>query len=133
MNTWTKLSIEYANQRNYLDELYRVYPIIPEGIREIDKELWNSIEKSYKAKDNIKLLKSLLKLKLFPIKDSYIAYLRKDIAAIERNPNTVDRICGRVYEIGINDLYKCCSEPKETNRQIGPLFREWLSKERIRC
>jgi len=37
MNYWTKLSIEYASQRSYLDDLFRVYPTIPEGIREIDK------------------------------------------------------------------------------------------------
>ncbi|MEL3899562.1 hypothetical protein DWQ65_02635 [Treponema phagedenis] len=36
MNRWTELSIEYANQRNYLDHLFRVYPTIPEGIRDID-------------------------------------------------------------------------------------------------
>ena len=27
---WLKLSIEYAQQRNYLDELFRVYPTIPD-------------------------------------------------------------------------------------------------------
>ena len=26
MNKWTKLSIEYANQRSYLDDLFQVYP-----------------------------------------------------------------------------------------------------------
>ena len=34
MNYWTQLSIEYANQRSYLDDLFQVYPTIPEGIRE---------------------------------------------------------------------------------------------------
>lgn len=28
MNYWTQLSIEFANQRNYLDELFKVYPTI---------------------------------------------------------------------------------------------------------
>lgn len=32
MNRWTQLSIEFANQRNYLDELFKVYPTIPEGM-----------------------------------------------------------------------------------------------------
>ena len=40
MNYCTQLSIEFANQRNYLDELFSVYPTIPEGIRDIDEELW---------------------------------------------------------------------------------------------
>ena len=39
MNYWTRLSYEFANQRNYLDELFVVYPTIPEGIREINQEL----------------------------------------------------------------------------------------------
>jgi hypothetical protein len=36
MNYFTQLSIDYANQRSYLDDLFHVYPTIPEGIREID-------------------------------------------------------------------------------------------------
>jgi len=78
MNKWTKLSIEYANQRSYLDDLFQVYPTIPEGIREINKDIWAEVEKSFKKKDNDLLIRQLLKLDLFPIKDSYIAYLKRD-------------------------------------------------------
>ena len=131
MNYWTNLSIQFANQRNYLDELFTVYPIIPEGIRDIDDSIWGSVEKSYNEKDNIKLIKSLLKLKLFPVKDSYVAYLRQDKSAIERNPNTVNRLCGRMYEMDLNEIFERASEPKETNRQMGPLFRRWLEKNTI--
>jgi len=131
MNYWTKLSIDYANQRNYLDELFKVYPIIPEGIRDIDEEMWSSVESSFKKEDKKKLLRSLLCLKLFPIKDSYVAYFRRDPSAIERNPSTVNRLCGRLYELGLNGIYEKCSEPKETNRQIGPLFRSWLRKKTL--
>jgi len=128
MNYWTQLSIEFANQRNYLDELFSVYPTIPEGIRDIDEELWKQVEKHFKSQNNIELLKTLLKFDLFPIKDSYVAYLKRDNSAIERNPKTVDRLCGRLYEMGLDKIYEKCSEPKETNRQIGPLFRRWLNK-----
>jgi hypothetical protein len=121
MNYWTQLSITFANQRNYLDELFSVYPTIPEGIRNIDETLWKKVEQSFNCQNNLELLKALLKLDLFPIKDSYVAYLKRDKASIERNPNTVDRLCGRIYDIGLDKLYKKCSEPKETNRQIGPL------------
>ena len=34
MNYWTKLSVDFAQQRNYLDELYKVYPITPNLRRE---------------------------------------------------------------------------------------------------
>ena len=51
MNKWTKLSIEYANQRSYLDDLFQVYPTIPEGIRDINEDVWAEVEKSFKKKD----------------------------------------------------------------------------------
>lgn len=131
MNYWTKLSIEYANQKSYLDDLFQVYPTIPEGIRDIDGSLWKNIEKAFKEKDNDKLIKNLLKLNLFPIKDSYVAYLKRDCSAIERNPETINRLCGRLYEMGLQDIFSRCSEPKETNRQIGPLFRRWINRKSL--
>lgn len=128
MNHWTQLSIEFANQRNYLDRLFGVYPTIPEGIRDIDETLWNQVEQSFNERNNIDLLKVLLRLDLFPIKDSYVAYLKRDGNSIARNPNTADRLCGRLYEMGLSKIFEKCSEPKETNRQIGPLFRRWLNR-----
>jgi hypothetical protein len=131
MNKWTELSIEYANQRSYLDDLFQVYPTIPEGIREINENVWAEVEKSFKKKDNDLLIRQLLKLDLFPIKDSYIAYLKRDSSAIDRNPRTINRICGRLYEMGLDKIFERCSEPKETNRQIGPMFRDWLKRKSL--
>lgn len=128
MNYWTELSIEYASQRSYLDDLFQVYPTIPEGIRDINPDRWKNIENAFYEQNNEELLKQLLKLNLFPIKDSYIAYLRKDKTAISRNPQTVNRISGRLYEMGLDVIYARCTEPKETNRQIGPLFKRWINR-----
>ena len=47
MNKWTNLSIEYANQKSYLDDLFQVYPTIPEGIREIDMQIWRGVENAF--------------------------------------------------------------------------------------
>lgn len=127
MNRWTKLSIDLANQRNYLDLLFRVYPTIPEACRDIDRAKWKAVERAFNAQDNEALIRSLLKLDLFPIKDSYVAYLRKDQTAIDRNPETVNRLAGRAIELGLDKLYEKCSEPKETNRQIGPFFKQWIN------
>lgn len=96
MNYWTQLSIEYANLRNYLDDLFIVYPVIPEGIREINERNWRDVEATYKKEDKIGLLRNLFSLALFPIKDSYVAYLKRDISSLERNPKTVSRLCGRL-------------------------------------
>ncbi|MFH1337552.1 MAG: restriction endonuclease [Nanoarchaeota archaeon] len=128
MNHWINLSIEFANQRNYLDELFKIYPTIPEGIRDIDQNKWKGIEDAFERKNSNELIKLLLSLDLFPIKDSYVAYLKRDKTALERNPNTVDRLFGRLNDMGLDKIYEKCSEPKETNRQIGPLFKRWLLK-----
>lgn len=128
LNRWIELSIDFANQRNYLDELYKIYPIIPEGIREIEKDKWAEIEKAYNKGKKEELLKLLLSLDLFPIKDSYVAFLKRDISAIDRNPETVNRLYGRLRELGLTGIWEHSSEPKETNRQMGPLFKRWIKK-----
>jgi len=125
------LSIQFANQRNYLDELFKIYPTIPEGIRDIDQQTWEAIEKAFNQRNKVELLKLLLSLNLFPIKDSYVAYLKRDPSAINRNPNTVDRLYGRLNELGLDKIYEKCTAPKETNRQIGPLFKRWILKETL--
>lgn len=131
LNPWTQLSIEYANQRSYLDDLFQVYPTIPDGIRELNIAHWEDVKKAFEKRDNTALLKNLVKLNLFPIKDSYVAYLKRDKTALERNPATAARLSGRLYEMGLDTIYARCSEPKETNRQIGPLFKRWLNKKSL--
>ncbi len=127
MNYFTEQSIELANQKDYLDQLFTVYPLSPDSIREIDTGIWNRVETCFKQHDNIGLFESLLELDLFPIKDGYVPYFRRDRGAIRRNPKTVNRICGRVRELGLERLYERCTQPKETNRQMGPLFRRWVA------
>ncbi len=138
MNFWTQQSITLASQGNYLDELFKVYPIDQEKIRELDKGAWaevvNAFEKSKRSfgkKDNEALIRALLKLPLFPIKDSYVAYLRHDPTSIKRNPKTVNRLCGALLELGLKKIAERCSAPKEPNRQIGALFRNFLRKKTL--
>ncbi len=128
MNYWTELSIEYANQRSYLDDLFQVYPTITNGIRDIDESVWSEIEKAYADKDNSSLVQNLLKLEKFPFKDSYVNFLRLDPKSFERNPNTVNRLAGMTYSLGLDKLYEKCSEPKETNTQMGGKFGNWINK-----
>lgn len=73
----------------------------------------------------------MLKLDLFPLKDSYVAYLRRDKEALSRNSATVDRLCGRLYEMGLDEIYSRSSESKETNRQIGPFFKCWINNKSL--
>jgi hypothetical protein len=131
MNHWLDLSIAYANQRSYLDDLFHVYPTIPDGVRDVDDRIWKRVEAAYDARDNVTLIEALFAFDLFPIKDSYVAYLKRDRSAVARNPATVARLSGRLYEMGLGKIYERCSEPKETNRQIGPLFRRWLQSKAL--
>ena len=125
-NQWTQKSIDYAANQSYLDDLYSVYPVVHENVRKIDKSVMYRVERYFNERDNYNLISSLLELPLFPVKDSYIPYLRKSKDAIRRNPNIIKRICGDLYEMGYQELFKRCTEPKEANRQMGPMFRNWL-------
>ena len=55
-------------------------------------------------KNNLKLFSYLCELDLFPVKDSFVAYLKRDKSAINRNPKTIDRICERVYQLTLSEL-----------------------------
>ena len=128
MNRYLQDSIEYASQRSYLDDLYRVYPVRSNGLRDINEQAWAQVVKAFKAQNNARLVSALLKLDLFPFKDSYVAYLRRDPSALSRNPQTINRLAGVAYELGLVELYKQSSVPKESNRQMGASFREWVSR-----
>ena len=131
MNFFLEQSIAYAQQRSYLDDLFNVYPTIPNGIRDIDKDLWYKVEKAYNGKSDKALINSLLDLEIFPIKDSYVAYLKRDKDAINRNPQTIKRLAAEVREMNLTELFQKCSQPKETNRQIGPMFKYWVEHKRF--
>ncbi len=123
MNFFLEQSIAYAQQMSYLDDLFKVYLTIPNGIRDIDKKLWNKVEKAYNGKSDKDLINSLLDLEIFPIKDSYVAYLKRDREAINRNPQTIRRLAAEVREMDLSEIFQKCSQPKESNRQIGPMFK----------
>lgn len=131
MDIWLEQSIEYANQRSYLDDLFKVYPTVPDGLRSLDSNKWDMVEKAFQDQNNEQLIRALLALDLFPIKDSYVAYLKRDKTAIERNPATINRLAGRIYELGLDKVWENCSQPKETNRQIGPMFRNWIENKSL--
>ena len=126
MNYWTQQSIYFAQQRNYLDELFKVYPLSTNLRRELSQEQEASLRSAYTSRDNVRLVKTLLNAELFPLKDSYVPFLRYDRTAIARNPQTINRIAGTLYQMGIDAVIERCTAPKETNRQMGPLFKKWI-------
>lgn len=44
LNYWTNLSVEYANQRCYLDDLFRVYPLDQNVLRDVKPNAWKEVE-----------------------------------------------------------------------------------------
>lgn len=133
MNIWTSKSIELANQRDYLDQLFKVYPMSTNLNREITKTDEIELRNFIQNRNNTELIKFLLeqvknKKLVFPFKDSYVRYLFNDFSAIERNPQTVNRLAGKIYSMGADETLKAMIRPKETNQQIGPLFKNWIDK-----
>lgn len=140
MNIWTQRSIDIANQSDYLDQLFKVYPLSANEKRELTPNVIKQI-KQYMAEHNSKNLINLLLDQVkgkngtdthpFPIKYSYVSYLKNDRSAIERNPKTVERIAGYLYDMGLENIIEKTSSPKETNRQMGPLFKNYIDKETL--
>lgn len=128
MNLWVKKSIELAKSDGYLDKLHGIYPMEVSAFREIPSELLDRINNYLVIGDSLNLIKTLLhkKIEVFPIKDSYIAFFRSYPSSIEANPETVDRIGKRLIAMGFDEIVRMSTLPKETNRQIGPMFRRWI-------
>lgn len=129
MNIWVQKSINIANSPGYLDKLSQVYEVTPELERAIPSTVKQRIKHSYDQRDSLTLIKVLLALDKFPIKDPYVAFLRKKRGAfIMLNPKTVNRIAQRIFSMSFDEVIRGCEEPKEFNRQIGTLFGRWLPK-----
>lgn len=63
MNYWTKKSVELANQRNYLDLLYKVYPMSVNLRRELSQKTVESLEIAFNSRNDKELLKNLIETK----------------------------------------------------------------------
>lgn len=124
MNEWASRTLDLVNNQDYLDRLQQVYPH-EEGERDVAPHTLNSIRQSFEARDDAALLDQLLNLDKFPYKDSYVAFLRTDRSAIERNPQTVRRISDNLYSMGIESVIAGVTQPKEANTRRGNQFHNW--------
>lgn len=125
MNEWSGKTLRLATEGDYLDRLHDVYPN-KDAERDVDGDILRSVRESFEARDDMTLLNKLLDLDKFPIKDSYVSFLRKDRNALARNPRTVRRICDRLYEMEIDDVLAGATAPKESNRMRGSQFTNWM-------
>lgn len=126
MNQWVKKSIILASSQGYLDELFIIYPVETENKREIPIKIKYKIKKAFQNKNQINLIKELLKLPKFPIDDPYIASLRKYPDLLQKNPKTIKRISDKLFSIGLNNVLELVSKPKSPSRKFGYSFKKWL-------
>jgi len=126
MNTWTKKSIELARKPGYLDALSAIYVMNINLNRPLTEETEKKIREAFHGRKSKELLHLLIQNEVFPVKDSYVGFLRLNPAAIDQNPITIKRLAERLYSLGIETLLKEATRPKETNRQLGHSFKKWL-------
>lgn len=135
MNKWLKKSINLAAQPGYLDKLQEIYDLPINPVRDINEQNWYNVEKSFHEKDDIGLINNLLSLhsnsSKFPIKNSYLGFLKKNRESIHNNPITVKKITNILYSMGLEKIREKSIEPKETNQQIGPLFGNYLKNSNL--
>jgi hypothetical protein len=126
MNKWIKKSIKLTNSRGYLDRLYSIYPILNNSERPLDREVKKKIRRALAMRSNKPLIAALLVADVFPIKHSYVAFLRAKPDAINLNPKIIARIGRIVRKMSVRRIFKEMERPIESNRQMGPMFRKWL-------
>lgn len=122
MNLWIERSIQLANSSDYLDRLSQMYPVVVERKRQLPAGIRQGIIDAYEKQDELALVKALMKLPRFPVKDPYVAFLKKRTEFVNLNPATVSRLGQRLLSMGFAEMMARCEEPKEFNTQIGPLF-----------
>jgi len=127
LNFWIKESIRIANAHGYLDALMQIYPPKSGDIRKLDVSVVANLRSNIDSGDDIELVTKLLSkdFPVFPIKDPYVAFLRKNSKFIKNNPKTVARLANQIRQTEFEKLVESLQKPIEFNRQIGPLFNKW--------
>ena len=128
MNEWTKKSVDYAKNKDYLDRLFKVYSISKNPKRPLSDDKRKRIKDAIDNKKYKELILECIDSDVFPTKDSYVGFLRKDKAAIDRNPETVNRIADSLIEMGYEKIIDEMERPVESNRQMGTVFTNWIDK-----
>ncbi len=121
--------MKIANAPGYLDKLSAVYPLQTNPSRPLPAIIKPRLKTAFEKKDSKTLIKLLIaNAKVFPVKESYLGFLKAKPQAIDENPKTLNRIAKRLYSLGFDAMVKGAENPIETNRQLGPMFKNWLGQ-----
>ena len=100
MNKWVTKSIQLANARGYLDSISDIYPMSINPERPIPAGIANEIKESFEGRKTKELIRLLIEHSdVFPVKDSYVGFMRKKPESIDENPRTVKRLGERLYSL----------------------------------
>jgi hypothetical protein len=129
VNKWVRESIAIANAPKYLDKISKIYVMKVNTERPLSQDVVKKIKSAYQKQQDKRLIRLLIEHpEVFPVKDSYVGFLRKKHKAIDENPKTIRRIAKRLYSQGFKRMMQEATRPIETNRQLGNMFQEWLHK-----
>lgn len=124
--TWCSKSFEFVRQGGYLDKLSSIYPAPNPTPQKLSTKQRAIVKQALNQPSDNMLISALLQLPRFPFNDPYVGFLRENPSDISNNPQTVQRICSRLRELGINGVLKGIEAPKQFNRQMGQLFSKWI-------
>ncbi|MCH7472309.1 hypothetical protein IIA79_05090 [bacterium] len=124
--TWAQRSFELVEQGGYLDRLSEVYNEPAIEARPLRPEQREQIVKAHREEDVYSLFISLLRLKRFPFNDPFIGVLRENAGQLKTNPRTIERLKAKLRSMQLDEMLKKIEAPPEFNRQMGPLFNQWL-------
>ena len=127
MNKWVRESVRIANSPGYLDRLSHIYVMRVNPERPLPHDVAVKMQIAFKKRRSKALIRLLLNhAEVFPVKDSYVGFLRIKPNAILENPKTTRRIAKRLYSLGPRRMIQEATRPIETNRQLGNMFQKWL-------
>lgn len=127
MNPWVQKSIRLAETRNYLDQLHRIYPVSSLGLmRPAQEASRQRITDLFNNRNHAELIRELLRQGRFPYQEPYVGFLRVDPDALNRNPETAQRIAQKLHTIGMDRILEGIEEPPQSSRQMGQFFRNFV-------
>lgn len=127
---WFDKSVELCNTTPYLDSLYEgVYPVqFKFKDRKVRIEV-GALRKAYTARDNVALIKELIKYPKFPIDNPYVSIIRNsgEDQFIKNNPEIVKNICNSLYTIGFDKMIRRMRKAPVPSRRMGGMFKDWVA------
>ena len=126
MNEWIRRSIQIAEERDYLDQLSRIYRVQLNPPRPVDPELIRRITEFHERRQFRELIELLIDHGKFPYREPFLGFLKADRGAMDRNPETIRRISGVLQQMQPIRIIEGIEEAPEPDRQFGGHFRQWV-------